>query len=151
MNDGSMNDGSMNDAPLDRRGLALAFDLSASLGPFVFCALGASAADSANLARAALPTLLLSLAVTLVLQTGLLVTRAQTLGKWLLGLRVVDAEPGRSHFRFRLLALRTFVPLLFVLVPYLGLFFIALDYAFVLSAQRRAVHDHWSGTRVVSD
>jgi len=82
-------------------------------------------------------------------QLWMLTTRGQSIGKRLLNIRIVlfqdNAPPGFLHAWL----LRNFVPGIISLVPYLGFIFVLVDALFIFSEQRRCIHDHIAGTKVV--
>jgi uncharacterized RDD family membrane protein YckC len=82
-------------------------------------------------------------------QLWMLTTRGQSIGKRLLNIRIVlfqdNGAPGFLHAWL----LRNFVPGIISLVPYLGFVFVLVDALFIFSEQRRCIHDHIAGTKVV--
>lgn len=84
-----------------------------------------------------------------IVQVWLLSTRGQSLGKRMLGIRIVkyadNSNPGFLHAWL----LRNFVPGVIGAVPYIGLLFVLVDLAFIFGAERRCVHDYIAGTKVV--
>jgi uncharacterized RDD family membrane protein YckC len=82
-------------------------------------------------------------------QLWMLTTRGQSIGKRLLNIRIVlfqdNGPPGFLHAWL----LRNFVPGIISLVPYLGFIFVLVDALFIFSEQRRCIHDHIAGTKVV--
>jgi uncharacterized RDD family membrane protein YckC len=118
--------------------------------------MGQGAPDATLAGRALLGATLLTIGglVLLVVQIWLLTTRGQTLGKRIVGVRIVnvldDANPGFV----RAVLLRWFVPglITFVLnfLPPLGFIFFIVDSCFIFRRDRRCVHDLIAGTRVVT-
>ncbi|HVU32981.1 MAG TPA: RDD family protein [Opitutaceae bacterium] len=89
----------------------------------------------------------------LVVQAWLLTTRGQTVGKLLLGIRIVRAlDEGNPGFG-RAVALRWFVPGLITtilnIIPLLGFVFFVVDSCYIFRADRRCIHDLIAGTKVV--
>jgi uncharacterized RDD family membrane protein YckC len=84
-----------------------------------------------------------------LVQVWLISTRGQSLGKRMLGIRIVkhgdDAKPGFLHGWL----LRNFVPGLIGAVPYLGALFVLVNVCFIFGEERRCVHDYIAGTKVV--
>lgn len=89
-------------------------------------------------------------------QWYLLSTRGQTIGKRLVGIRIVDLQ-GRPAGFLSALVLRSLVFSVLIsavisftsaLVPFAGLAFFALDYLPMLGEDRRCVHDYFAGTQV---
>lgn len=107
--------------------------------------------NSLNAGRILLGLLLLLFGgfALLVVQVVMLSTRGQTIGKRLLGIRVVrhldDSPVGFMHGWL----LRNFVPGLIQMVPWVGLAFYVVDACFIFSRERRCLHDLIAGTKVV--
>ena len=91
----------------------------------------------------------LSVGVWLVLNFRLLAEKGQTIGKKVVGTRIVDLQGGLPPVG-RLLALRYLVPWLVGSIPYLGGLFSLADALFIFGRERRCIHDHLAGTRVVN-
>lgn len=101
-------------------------------------------------------TLLMGLAVLalggltlLVIQIVMLSTRGQTIGKRMLGIRVVR-YPGNSQAGFvHGWLLRNLVPGIIQMLPWIGFAFWIADACFIFSQERRCLHDLIAGTKVV--
>jgi uncharacterized RDD family membrane protein YckC len=93
--------------------------------------------------------LMLGVVIFIAVQVWLLTTRGQTVGKRLLGIRIVrfgdNANPG---FVIAVL-LRSVVPGLIGVLPYVGFIFTIVNYCFIFRDDRRCIHDHIAGTKVV--
>jgi uncharacterized RDD family membrane protein YckC len=88
-------------------------------------------------------------ACLLAVQLTLLVTRGQTVGKLLLGLRIVrHADDAQADF-LHVFLLRACVPFVFEQIPVFSLFFWLIDSAFIFRGDRRCFHDLIAGTKVV--
>jgi uncharacterized RDD family membrane protein YckC len=91
----------------------------------------------------------LALLALFIVQVWMLSTRGQSIGKRMLGIRIVlfrdNGNPGFLHAWL----LRNFVPGLISLVPYVGFLFVLVDICFIFGEQRRCVHDLIAGTKVV--
>lgn len=88
-----------------------------------------------------------------IVQIVLLSTRGQTIGKRILGIRIVRLDGTRVGF-VRAWLLREFVPALIGIVPIIGPFllrplFTLVDWCFVFRDDRRCIHDFIAGTKVV--
>jgi len=87
--------------------------------------------------------------VFLAVHGWLLWSNGQTLGKRLLGMKIVDmrsrAKPGFG----RLLGLRYLVPQLIYMVPIAGSIVALIGILLVFRADRRPLHDHTARTQVV--
>lgn len=87
--------------------------------------------------------------ILLVIQVVMLSTRGQTIGKRILGIRVVRYPDG-SHAGFlHAWLLRNFIPFLIQLVPWIGFAFWIVDACFIFTQERRCLHDLIAGTKVV--
>lgn len=82
------------------------------------------------------------------LQLALLVRTGQTVGKKLLDLRIVglDGEPAN---RWRLVVLRSLVPIGIGWIPLVNGTFGLIDALFIFGGQRRCIHDYLAETIVV--
>jgi len=75
---------------------------------------------------------------------------AQTIGKKLMGLQIVMAKDGRPASFERLVFWR-FTPMMLVAqIPYVGVLLGLADSLFIFREDRRCLHDHVAGTRVVA-
>lgn len=84
-----------------------------------------------------------------IVQVWMLTTRGQSIGKRLLKIRIVlfrdHGHPGFLHAWL----LRNFVPGVIGAIPYIGILFTLVDVCFIFGEQRRCIHDHIAGTKVV--
>jgi uncharacterized RDD family membrane protein YckC len=88
------------------------------------------------------------MATFLLLHGWLLAARGQTLGKWLLGIRIVRGHGEPATFG-RLLGLR-YAPLFAIgAVPMVGQLFGLADALFIFAADRRCLHDRIADTIVI--
>lgn len=87
--------------------------------------------------------------ILLVIQIVLLSTRGQTIGKRILGIRVVRYPDGSSAGFLHAWLLRNFIPFLIQLVPWIGFAFWIVDACFIFTQERRCLHDLIAGTKVV--
>ena len=87
-------------------------------------------------------------ALFVLIQGYPLASTGQTWGKRLLKLRIVDLEGRKPEF-WRMLGLRYGVGQAVMLVPFLSVFYALADVLFIFRADKRCVHDHIAGTRVV--
>lgn len=106
-------------------------------------------------ARATLGVMLLAIGglTLLAIQVWMLSRRGQTIGKRILGIRIVMVADGRNPGFTRAVGLRWFVPSLIQFglnaVPPLGLLFFIVDCGFIFRADQRTIHDLIAGTKVV--
>ena len=101
------------------------------------------------------PTFTYSLALGVVTVTWfglvngrLLASKGQTLGKWILGIKIVDLEGNVPSVRHHLIAryLVYFVP---GQIPRAGVILSTANILWIFGKQRRCLHDYVAGTRVV--
>lgn len=85
----------------------------------------------------------------LIVQVWLLTTRGQTVGKKLMGIRIVKLADGSNPGFVTAVLLRAVVPGILGAIPYLGLLFSLVDACFIFRDDRRCIHDHIAGTIVV--
>lgn len=89
----------------------------------------------------------------LIVQAWLLTTRGQTIGKRVLGIRIVNVADNSNPGFVRAVLLRLFVPGVITgilsVVPGLGLVFFLVDSLYIFRADRRCIHDHIAGTKVI--
>jgi uncharacterized RDD family membrane protein YckC len=90
----------------------------------------------------------LSLAL-LVVQVVMLSTRGQTIGKRLLGIRIVRFADGSKAGFVHGWLLRNFVTGIISAIPWLGLIFFFVDIGFIFRDDRRCLHDLIADTKVV--
>ncbi len=89
--------------------------------------------------------------ILMIIQGWLLATRGQTVGKKLMGIRIVrfsdDANPGFVHA----VLLRAVVVTILDNIPWLGLLFWLVDCCFIFREDRRCIHDLIADTRVIDE
>jgi uncharacterized RDD family membrane protein YckC len=91
----------------------------------------------------------LLVAVGIAIYQWILISRTgQSLGKKWTGIRIQRIDGARVNFGTGVV-LRNWVPKLMGAVPYLGLLFHLLDALFIFRDDRRCLHDHIAGTKVV--
>jgi uncharacterized RDD family membrane protein YckC len=86
--------------------------------------------------------------LTLLIQGYFLATRAQTIGKMALNIKIVTLD-GKNAGLGRILLLRMLPISLVSIMPMIGSFVGVADSLFVFRADQRCIHDHIAGTRVV--
>ncbi|HKI38045.1 MAG TPA: RDD family protein [Gemmataceae bacterium] len=84
-----------------------------------------------------------------VVQIILLSLRGQTLGKALMGLRIVAHSDGSNPGFLRAVVLRRVLPGFLAAVPCLGKLFFLIDCLSIFGDTRRCYHDLFAGTKVV--
>lgn len=85
-----------------------------------------------------------------VIEIALLVTQGATIGKRLLGLRIVDATSGDHPGTARILIVRGLLPNLTYGIPLLGPVLLLADAACIFTKQRQTLHDEIARTLVVN-
>jgi uncharacterized RDD family membrane protein YckC len=83
-----------------------------------------------------------------IYQWVLISKTGQSLGKKWTGIRIEKMDGGRVDFATGVF-LRNWVPKMVGMVPYLGSVFQLLDVLWIFRQDRRCIHDHMAGTRVV--
>jgi uncharacterized RDD family membrane protein YckC len=84
-----------------------------------------------------------------VVQAVLLTIRSQSIGKVLLGIRIVRTRLNTNAGFLRAFVLRSFVPWLIEQIPVLGGLFWLVDTCFIFGDERRCLHDLIADTKVV--
>lgn len=75
-------------------------------------------------------------------------TNGQTIGKKVMGIKIVDLEYRLPTIE--VLILKRYLPVaLATLVPFIGSLLTLIDVLFIFGAERRCIHDRIAGTRVV--
>jgi len=88
-------------------------------------------------------------ALLAALQLGLLATRAQSVGKLLLKLRIVSEPDGAPAGVGRVIFLRSCVPFVIEQIPGISILFWVVDSCFIFRSDHRCLHDLIAGTKVV--
>ena len=86
--------------------------------------------------------------VFLIINGYLLYKRGQTVGKALVGTKIVDLNGNIPNFG-KLLLLRYFVFGLIAQIPFIGGLFGLADVLFIFGEDRRCLHDYLAGTVVI--
>lgn len=97
----------------------------------------------------AISIMMMGMLIPTVAQIWMLTMRGQTVGKWLLGIRIVLVETEEKAGFLRAVVLRGFVPGMIGSIPYVGAAFTLLNILFILRPDRRCLHDHIAGTKVI--
>lgn len=84
-----------------------------------------------------------------LVQFGLLAWRGQSIGKLLLGLRIVRAVDGGPPGVVGAFLLRGTLPFMVEQIPLIGLLFWTVDSCFIFREDQRCLHDLIAGTKVV--
>jgi uncharacterized RDD family membrane protein YckC len=91
----------------------------------------------------------ISFLIFIALNGYLLHAHGQTLGKRVVGTRIVRTDGARAGLP-RILGLRILAPALLGAVPYAGAVFGLANILFIFREDRRCLHDHIAGTVVVA-
>lgn len=89
------------------------------------------------------------LAIYLLLNGYLLATRGQTIGKVAAGTRIVSIEDGRILPLWKLVMLRIAPFIALGMIPVIGQVIGLLNPLFIFAENRRCLHDHFAGTKVI--
>lgn len=84
----------------------------------------------------------------LIVQWFLIATTGQSLGKRWLGIRIVRHDGGPAGFVHGVV-LRSWVLQAPMWLPWIGSFIALLDVLMIFGTQRRCMHDHIAGTKVI--
>ena len=85
-----------------------------------------------------------------VCQCYLLAQRGQTIGKIVMGLRIVRFEDGTNPGFVKAVLMRTFLWALITAIPVVGPLIGLVGILFIFRDDQRCLHDHLAGTRVVN-
>ena len=91
------------------------------------------------------------LIIFMAINSYFLVTKGQTLGKRMLGIRIVAAASNGAATAVKLLGLRYVLVMLVMAIPLIGQLLGLADALFIFRSDRRCVHDLLAGTKVVSN
>ena len=128
--------------------------------PMIFGGMMAGLSDNiapsadGNMAFSGFSVLLTGLSVLLILgllifQLVMLVTRGQSIGKRLLGIRIVTCPNGDLPGGVKAILLRGLVPGIIGAIPILGPLFSIVNIGFIFREDRRCIHDLIASTQVV--
>jgi uncharacterized RDD family membrane protein YckC len=96
-----------------------------------------------------LPRALPLLVALMLVQLGLLAWRSQSIGKLLLGLRIVREQDGGPPGVVRAFLIRGSLPFMIEQIPFVGFVFWVVDSCYIFRDDHRCLHDLFAGTRVV--
>ena len=91
----------------------------------------------------------LGFAAYAAIQAFFLTRDAQSLGKKMVGLRIVRQDDGGKPGFVSVVLLRECVPILIGFVPFIGRFFGLVDVLCIFGEERLCIHDRFARTRVV--
>jgi uncharacterized RDD family membrane protein YckC len=140
--------------PLAGRGirlLAVVFDMFIYFLPVAIAfAITSEREDSSQVTELRVSIWMSAVIVIQVLQAVLLSVRGQSLGKLLVGVRIVDHIDESNPGFLRAFVMRSFLPGLMTIVPCLGYLFGLADVLCIFREDRRCIHDGMAGTKVVA-
>jgi uncharacterized RDD family membrane protein YckC len=84
-----------------------------------------------------------------IIQIVMISTRGQSIGKRILGLKIVRFGTGAPVGFVNGWLIRSVVPSLISVIPWIGYLFLIVNYAFIFREDRRCLHDLMADTRVV--
>jgi uncharacterized RDD family membrane protein YckC len=93
--------------------------------------------------------LLLGFLTLLVVQVWMISTRGQSIGKRLLGIKIVKFADGSPAGFVHGWLLRNFVNGIIGVLPWIGILYKLVDNCFIFSEPRRCIRDQIAGTKVV--
>lgn len=93
--------------------------------------------------------LVAGIAITLAVQGRPLVRSAQTIGKKVMNIQIVNVSDGRPAPFERIVLWRLLPPMLVAQIPYVGGFLGMVNVLLIFRQDRRCGHDHLARTRVV--
>lgn len=84
-----------------------------------------------------------------IIQIVMISTRGQSIGKRILGLKIVRFGTGAPAGFVNGWLIRSVVPSIISIIPWIGYLFLIVNYAFIFREDRRCLHDLMADTRVV--
>ena len=90
----------------------------------------------------------LAISVFAIINGKLLMNNGQTIGKKLLGIKIVDLEGNLPTVKKQLLT-RYATYMIPGQIPIVGQFFVLFNILFIFGKQKRCIHDYIAGTKVV--
>ncbi|MGD8926090.1 MAG: RDD family protein [Thioalkalispiraceae bacterium] len=96
----------------------------------------------------AITVMVIGLIILLSINIYYLYQNGQTIGKRLLGIKIIRNDGDRASLP-RLLFLRMFLVNLIGNIPYIGMVFVLVDPLFIFRADRRCIHDLIADTKVI--
>ena len=124
-------------------GMAAAFPLMSALGIWRYASTGGSPPLAVQLLSG-----VLGFVIFMIIHGYLLAKNGQTVGKRLIGTRIVDLENRRLPLS-RLIGRRYLPVMVVTMIPGIGPFLSIIDALFIFRSDRRCVHDLIAGTKVV--
>ena len=120
-----------------------------AIGPGFLLVMSAEQGGNQNEAILGLAAVVLGALVLLVIQVYLLSVFGQSIGKKMVGTRIVKVTDGSNPGFVGAFLLRSVVPGMIGGIPYVGGCFSLVNILCIFGEERRCIHDHIAGTRVV--
>ncbi len=89
--------------------------------------------------------------ILMIIQLWLLTARGQTIGKKLLGIRIVRFSDNSKPYFVHVVLLRAVVVTILDNIPWIGLLFWVVDSCFIFREDQRCLHDLIADTRVIDE
>lgn len=89
------------------------------------------------------------LSVLTIFQMWMLTVRGQSVGKRVMGIKIVRVDDESNPGFVRVVILRSFIPGLIGGLPKVGIFFSLADVLLIFREDRRCIHDHLADTKVI--
>lgn len=115
-----------------------------------YALIAADGAKNDKTAAVGLSLLVFSFVVLLVIQVSMLASSGQTLGKKIVGIRIVRYDNEDNPGFVVACLLRSLVPGLIGAVPCIGPIFSIVDILCIFGEERRCLHDQIAGTKVIN-
>jgi uncharacterized RDD family membrane protein YckC len=94
---------------------------------------------------------LVGLATYLLVNGYLLHRYGQTVGKWVLGIKIVSAKDGKILPLWKIFFVRYIPQVLVSAIPIAGQFLLMIEYLFIFRKDKRCVHDLIAQTKVIKE
>ncbi len=94
---------------------------------------------------------ILGLLMYLLLHGYLLHKRGQTIGKWVLGIKIVSVVDNEILPLWRVFFFRYLPQVVIAMIPFMGSLLVIINDLFIFRKDKRCLHDHIAGTKVVRE
>ena len=91
------------------------------------------------------------LAQYLLVNGYLLHRRGQTIGKWVLGIKIVSVKSNKILPLWKVFLVRYVVFAVIAMLPFVGYLLAIVNDLFIFRKDKRCIHDHLAGTRVIKE
>jgi uncharacterized RDD family membrane protein YckC len=93
----------------------------------------------------------MGLAQYLIVNGYLLHSRGQTVGKWVLGIKIVSFKTNEILPLWKVFFVRYVPPAIVAMLPLVGIFLAIVNDLFIFRKDKRCIHDHLAGTKVINE